>query len=251
VAREASTVRHGGFACRVRNRHGLATRALRQAVLNSSRRTEFEDVPVIDGAEVTASAWVHASRPDGVRIALADADGRTVSAGNSAAGTWERIVVTRRATLRPGGVSLQVVFAPGAEAAVDGVTATLGRLPLDDPGPEALNADELAATEGSAFTEVDRLIWQEFQRAAAEQGSRFGFLAVMPMDRAQLRELAALGIPHMTFWMPFSPAAVRAADMAAGRYEPALDSHRFGYKANEVAADQMLQFLDDRGMLPR
>lgn len=106
-----------------------------------------------------------------------------------------------------------------------------------------------AGAADKPFAQVDELIWLRFRDEAAAQGGRFAFVSAAPLDASQQRFLTESSIPSMTVQIPFNPDQRRAEDLRAGRYDPRQDSHRFGYKANEVVADQVLGFLVRRGLL--
>ena len=272
-----TTAHHGKVSCRIANltgvSHHLAQAPIR--VVDEVHRTiQPVDPRHVRGRVVTASCWVQTDTPHAAKIAIVDGRRTTESAYHSGSGQWERLIVSHQVHPQAPTLGCRVVVDLDATVFVDEITLALGGAPVNlgvsekeeaawlsqvfDAPPAARDkpvtpdrAEQVPKpVPGAEFTGVDQLIWQKLQNTAELQGGRFVFLSVASIEPSKERFLRQAGIPFLSFDLPFDPYELRRADLRAGRYDPKQDSHRFGYKANEEVAKQLLQFLLDRRLIP-
>jgi len=103
-----------------------------------------------------------------------------------------------------------------------------------------------------AFLPVDQLIWLKFQQVAEAQNGRFMFVSLPRLSWNDRKFLDDHTIPTLEISqepLPFDPHELRREDVRAGHYNCSLDSHRFGYKMNDLIAMRILKFLLDRDLV--
>lgn len=127
--------------------------------------------------------------------------------------------------------------------------------PKDHPAVSAVSGREIAdkvvlSDDAYAFREVDKQIYLELKNEVEKNGGKLVFMTVSGITSPKARWLKDNGFLLMETDIDFKQmGSDREEDIKAGRYDKALDSHRFGYKRNGVVAQQMLDFLRRNDLL--
>lgn len=103
------------------------------------------------------------------------------------------------------------------------------------------------------FADVDKRIWLMFKGGIAAHGGKFIMMNCMGnFNKKQEKFLRDNNILHfgITEKDVGNPEKLREEDKANGIYDIDLESHRFGYKANEKVASRIIQFLKEKELLP-
>ncbi|MBN3038326.1 MAG: hypothetical protein JW869_02790 [Candidatus Omnitrophica bacterium] len=140
--------------------------------------------------------------------------------------------------------------------------AALAKFPEGHPQLANIEDQELAeqltvkqvVDDGSKgnFSFIDKLIWKRFKEAAQEDEATFVFIhSIHSIYERDRKFLAEENIPFLSIKINSEQTKkIKEADIKNGTYDETLDSHRFGYKQHPIVAEQILQFLLDKKLIP-
>lgn len=129
--------------------------------------------------------------------------------------------------------------------------------PKDHPAVSAISdkavADQVVYSEnGSDFKYIDKQIYLELKKKVEEGGGKLIFMGVTNIDPSRVKWLEENGFLVMKTDIDLKQMGRdREEDIRTGKYDEALDSHRFGYKRNEIVAQKMLDFIRNHDLLPK